>query len=83
MTDDSLPLAEGVNVPQPRDEFQTLVYTTVSSPASWLFAPYSFPPRGNMAFEVNTICFVTFVLWLNNGWKFADKWDSEAGMGVI
>ena len=59
---------------------------------SWLslFPPFlGFPrflaplptPWGNMAFEVNTICFVAFLWWLNNGSKYAAKWESEAGDG--
>lgn len=41
------------------------------------------PPWGNTALEVNTICFVAFPWWLNNGLQYVAKWESEAGMGVI
>ncbi len=57
-----------------------------------LFIPTSFsrllasklpipPAWGNMAFEVNTICFVAFLWWLNNGLKYVAKWESEARDG--
>lgn len=39
------------------------------------------PPWGIMAFVVNTICFVVFLWWLNNGLKYVAKWESEAGDG--
>lgn len=52
MTDDSLTMAEEVNVLEFGDEFQSLVYTSFSRPPL---------PRGNMAVEVNTICFVAFL----------------------
>lgn len=62
MTDDSLTLAEEVNVLQLHDEVQTLVYIPLPFPVSRRPRSLSLPPpRGNMAFEVNTICFVTFL----------------------
>lgn len=66
MTDDSLTLAGEVNVLRLHDEVQTLVYIPLPFPVSRrprsLSLPPSLPPpRGNMAFEVNTICFVAFL----------------------
>lgn len=58
------------------------LYPTLPFPISWLPSFLSFfPPRGNMAFEVNTICFVAFLWWLNNGLKHVAKWESEARDG--
>lgn len=56
------------------------LYHTSFFPVSWLPIPLP-TPWGNMAFEVNTICFVAFLWWLNNGLKYAAKWESEAGDG--
>lgn len=51
-----------------------------SFPTSFLgfLAPY---PWGNVTFEVNIICFLVFLWWLNNGLQYAAKWESEAGDG--
>lgn len=56
MTDDSLTLAEGVNVLELGDEFQTLF------PSFGFLESYPTPtPGSNMTVEVNTICFVAFL----------------------
>lgn len=51
-----------------------------SFPTSFLgfLAPY---PWGNVAFEVNIICFLVLLWWLNNDLQYAAKWESEAGDG--
>lgn len=51
-------------------------------PVSWPPTnPLPSPTRGKMSFEVNTICFVAFLRWLNNGLKYVAKWESEVGDG--
>lgn len=61
MTDDSLRLAGEVNILQLHDEFPTLVYSPPPLSTSGLPDSLSLLPWGNMAFEVNTICFVAFL----------------------
>lgn len=66
-----------------RDEFQTHAYITYPTAIPRLmtfFLPFPLP-WGNMAFEVNIICFVALEWWLNNGLKYVAKWESEAGDG--
>lgn len=82
MTDDSLTLAEEVNA-APWWVLNSCLYPTFFSPTLRFLAPYPPPPSpwGNMAFEVNTICFVAFLWWLNNGLKYVAKWESQVEDG--
>ena len=77
MTDDSLTLAEEWMYSSSMMSFK-LLFIPHFLLASLLPIP---PPWGNMAFEVNTICFVAFLWWLNNGFKYVAKWESGAGDG--
>lgn len=78
MTDDSPRLAGVVDTLQLHDQLQSLAYFPLPFLASLPPIP---PPWGNVAFEVNIICFVALLWWLNNGLLYAAKWESEAGDG--